>query len=247
MTEEPRELLRLVCSDFREMYPNRAENYCCTGGGGAMSMGEYTPRRLKSAKVKAEQLAETGARVVVTSCHNCVDGLTDLIRHYKLDMKVTQLVNLVADALILEKRVPVEVRVVAEEGLLAGRRIVVADDEPDQLVFLATILRDNGATVFEAVNSDEALQIALQEKPDLLTLDLAMPGRDVTEVFEVLRGRSDLADLKICIITGRPEMRKVIYNRTENPPDGYLDKPVDEESLLRSVRKILEIEEDSPE
>ncbi len=50
--EEPRELLNLVVTDFREMYPNRSENYCCTGGGGAMSMSEYTPRRLKSAKIK---------------------------------------------------------------------------------------------------------------------------------------------------------------------------------------------------
>ena len=103
LTEEPRELLNIVCTDFREMYPNRAENFCCTGGGGAMSMSEYTPRRLKSGKVKADQLAATGAKVVVTSCHNCVDGLTDLIKHYKLDMKVTQLVNLVANALVIEK------------------------------------------------------------------------------------------------------------------------------------------------
>ncbi len=98
--EEPRELLQLVAADFREMYPNRAENYCCTGGGGAMSMSEYTSRRLRSAKIKADQLAATGARFVVTSCHNCVDGLTDLIKHYKLDMKVTQLVNLVANAAV---------------------------------------------------------------------------------------------------------------------------------------------------
>jgi Fe-S oxidoreductase len=102
--EEPRELLQLVARDFREMYPNRTENYCCTGGGGAMSMSEYTPRRLKSARVKADQLAATGARVVVTSCHNCVDGLTDLIKYYKLDMKVAQLVNLVAAALVLEPK-----------------------------------------------------------------------------------------------------------------------------------------------
>ena len=46
--EEPRELLRMVCTDFQEMYPNRAENYCCPGGGGAMSMSEYTPKRLRS-------------------------------------------------------------------------------------------------------------------------------------------------------------------------------------------------------
>jgi Fe-S oxidoreductase len=105
--EEPRELLSYVVSDFREMHPNRAENYCCTGGGGAMSMSEYTPRRLKSAKVKADQLTATGAKIVVTSCHNCVDGLTDLIRHYKLGMGVSQLVNLVANAIVVPAHVTV--------------------------------------------------------------------------------------------------------------------------------------------
>ncbi len=104
LTEEPRELLSLVVEDFREMYPNRAENYCCTGGGGAMSMAEYRPRRLKSAKIKADQLNATNANIVVTSCHNCVDGLNDLIGHYKLEMEVTQLVNLVANALVLDKQ-----------------------------------------------------------------------------------------------------------------------------------------------
>jgi Fe-S oxidoreductase len=103
--EEPRELLGYVVTDFREMYPNRTENYCCTGGGGAMSMSEYTPQRLKSARVKADQLKATGAKIVVTSCHNCVDGLTDLIRHYKLGMEVTQLVNLVANAVVVPQKV----------------------------------------------------------------------------------------------------------------------------------------------
>ncbi len=71
-------------------------------------MSEYTPLRLKSAKVKADQLKATGAKIVVTSCHNCVDGLTDVIRHYKLGMEVKQLVNLVANAIVVEKKVPVE-------------------------------------------------------------------------------------------------------------------------------------------
>jgi Fe-S oxidoreductase len=82
------------------MAPNRAENFCCTGGGGAMSMSEYAPRRLKSASIKAEQLRATGAKVVATACHNCVDALTDLIRPYKLDMQVKLLVNLVSSAMV---------------------------------------------------------------------------------------------------------------------------------------------------
>jgi len=246
--EEPRELLQLVCEDFREMYPNRSENYCCTGGGGAMSMSEYTPQRLKSASIKASQLKETGAQAVVTSCHNCVDGLSDVIRHYELGMEVTQLVNLVANALVIEEKVavPVAEPIAAEPAVvaglpLAGRTLVVADDEPDQVEFLATVLEDNGATVFRAMSGDEALELSRREKPDLLTLDLHMPGRDVGEVFEILRKDPELEDLKICIITGRPELRKLIYGRSVRRPEGYVDKPVDEERLLLNVRKVLEL------
>ena len=248
--EEPRELLRLVVTDFREMHPNRAENYCCTGGGGAMSMSEYTPRRLQSGVIKANQLKETGAKVVVTSCHNCVDGLTDVIRHYKLGMEVTQLVNLVANALVIEKaavpvKEPVEVAAATapaeEELVFAGRTILVADDEPDQVAWLSTIFEDNGATVISAADGDEALELARSHKPDLLTLDLAMPGRNAGEVFELLRRDNGLANLKVCVVTGRPELRKLIYERSVKPPEGYLDKPVTEERLVRSVRKVLEL------
>jgi CheY-like chemotaxis protein len=239
MFEEPREVLSHVVTDFREMYPNRAENYCCTGGGGAMSMSEYTPRRLKSAQVKADQLRATGAKVVVTSCHNCVDGLADLIRHYKLDMKVTQLVNLVSDALVIEKRAAVPAPMIA--AALAGRRILVVDDEPDVRTFLSAVLEDNGATVFAAADGDEGLALARKERPDLITLDLSMPGKDGGKVYEAIRKDPELAKIRVCIITGRPELRKLIYERPVPPPEGYLDKPVNEETLLTNVRKILEI------
>lgn len=245
MYEEPRELLQLVCSDFREMHPNRTENYCCTGGGGAMSMSEYTPRRLKSGVVKANQLEATGAEIVVTSCHNCVDGLSDVIRHYNLGMEVTQLVNLVANAMVIEPRVAVPVEEELVEALpLAGRTILVADDEPDQVEYLAMVLEDNGASVLRASTGDEALALARREKPDLLTLDLSMPGRDVGEVYEILRKEPELEELKICVITGRPELRKLIYDRSVKRPEGYIDKPVAEDALLRSVRKILELAHD---
>jgi Fe-S oxidoreductase len=99
ITEEPRRVLRAVCADFREMFPNRTDNYCCTGGGGLLSMQEYRPLRLEAAAIKAAQLKATGAKLVCTMCHNCVDGLADVIKHYKLDMKVVQVLDLVAAAL----------------------------------------------------------------------------------------------------------------------------------------------------
>jgi CheY-like chemotaxis protein len=242
MFEEPRELLQMVVTDFREMYPNRAENYCCTGGGGAMSMSEYAPLRLKSAKIKADQLKATGAKVVVTSCHNCVDGLTDLIKHYKLDMKVTQLVNLVADALVPEEcKVHVDMKAKAPDHIFAGKTILVVDDEADIRMTLATMLEDNGATVIQAADGDEALTMARQHMPDLITLDLSMPGKSGVDAFIALREDPALQHLAVCVITGKPEMRKLIYERPVPPPEGFMNKPVDEENLVLNLRKIFEL------
>jgi Fe-S oxidoreductase/ActR/RegA family two-component response regulator len=238
--EEPRELLNLVVEDFREMYPNKAENYCCTGGGGAMSMSEYTERRLKSAKIKADQLQATGANFVVTSCHNCVDGLSDCIKHYKLGMEVTQLVNLVANALVIEKK-PEEVKVPEKELAFTGKKILVIDDEPDILTFYSTFFEDNGATSFTASNADAAMELARKEKPDLITLDLSMPDKDGGEVFAELRNDQDLRDIPVCIITGKPELRRLIYDKDVTPPEGYLNKPVDEETLFNNVQKIFSL------
>jgi Fe-S oxidoreductase len=86
------------------MFPNRADNFCCTGGGGALSMVEYKLLRMEVAKIKAQQLIDTGAKQVCTICHNCVDGLGDLIRHYKLDMQVVQVLDLVANALVVPEK-----------------------------------------------------------------------------------------------------------------------------------------------
>jgi Fe-S oxidoreductase/CheY-like chemotaxis protein len=239
--EEPRELLNLVCTDFREMHPNRTENYCCTGGGGAMSMAEYTPRRLKSGKVKADQLAATGAKIVVTSCHNCVDGLGDLIKHYKLGMEVKQLVDLVAEALVIEKPAEIPEEKPTVEEPLAGYKILVVDDEPDMRIFLTTVLEDNGADVIEAGDGDSAISMARQHKPHLMTLDLSMPGTDGGAVYAAIRNDPELKSLPICIITGRPELRGTIYDKDVPKPEGYLDKPVSEEAVLTNTRKILEL------
>jgi Fe-S oxidoreductase/CheY-like chemotaxis protein len=246
ITEEPRELLRMVATDFVEMIPNRAENFCCTGGGGAMSMSEYTPRRLVSAKVKADQIAATGARIVVTSCHNCVDGLTDLIKHYKLDCRVQQLVDLVADALVLEECVVSKKKTAVKPAAgraLEGRKILVVDDEDDARTFLSRVLADAGATIVEAPDGDQAIELAQRETFDLITLDISMPGKDGVEVFRELRGSADTAGVAICVVTGHPEFRKVIYDVPVAKPDGYMGKPVSAGDLIDGLRRIFDLKE----
>jgi DNA-binding response OmpR family regulator len=95
--------------------------------------------------------------------------------------------------------------------------------------------------VFTATDGDEAIKLAMAEKPDLVTLDISMPGKDGGKVFEELRTNAETSTVKVCIITGRPELRKLIYDRKVQPPEGYLDKPVDEDTLMLNVRKVLEL------
>jgi Fe-S oxidoreductase len=99
--EEQRYLLRHAVTTFVEMTPNREDNYCCGGGGGLLAASEHTSKRLEAGKVKAEQIRATGAKVVASPCHNCIDQLMELNRHYALGIEVRTLGEIVADALVL--------------------------------------------------------------------------------------------------------------------------------------------------
>lgn len=97
--EEQRYILRNVVNDFVEMTPHGADNICCGGGGGQLAMSEYNERRMKITGLKAEQIKNTGATIVCTPCHNCVDQLTQTNAAYKLGVRIMTLAEIVADAL----------------------------------------------------------------------------------------------------------------------------------------------------
>ena len=100
---EQRYILNDFIGDFREMTPNGIDNYCCGGGGGQLAMSEYNERRMRTAAIKAEQIRETGAKIVVSPCHNCVDQLTQINFTFKLNIQVKTMAELVADAIILQE------------------------------------------------------------------------------------------------------------------------------------------------
>jgi Fe-S oxidoreductase len=103
IVDEPRYILRHVVKDFVDMTPHGAENFCCSGGGGMLSMTEFAKERIAAGKVKADQILATGAEIVATSCHNCLDQLDEIKRHYKLKVKIQNLSELVAAAIVWEK------------------------------------------------------------------------------------------------------------------------------------------------
>lgn len=100
--EEQRYILSKTVTDFVEMTPHGVDNFCCGGGGGQLAMSEYNERRMKIGGLKAEQIKITGAKIVVTPCHNCVDQLLQINAEYKLNIQIKTLAEVVADAIVLE-------------------------------------------------------------------------------------------------------------------------------------------------
>jgi len=99
--DNPRFILQHLTDDYREMSPKATYNWCCGGGGGLVALGEETlDFRMKSSRVKAEQIEKTGAKVLATACENCHTQLSDLNKHYDLGVDVQFLSSMYADALV---------------------------------------------------------------------------------------------------------------------------------------------------
>lgn len=102
IVNQPRQLLRSFVGDFVEMQPHGRENYCCGGGGGLVSLDEIHEFRMQvSGKLKAEQIAASGAQIVATPCANCKKQLRELMDYYKLPVQIVGVHDLVLRAIEL--------------------------------------------------------------------------------------------------------------------------------------------------
>ncbi len=82
-----REIMSYIADDFREMTPNREQNYCCGGGGGFNGIGKFRKQRNKALITKRDQILATGVKMVIAPCHNCWDAIRDLEEEYEIGIK----------------------------------------------------------------------------------------------------------------------------------------------------------------
>lgn len=102
IVEQPRVMLRHICSEFVEMTPNGVDNYCCGGGGGTVSIDEIREFRVMvGGQTKAEQIKATEAHYVVTPCANCKKQVSEIIEDFELDAVRTGLHDLFLQAIVM--------------------------------------------------------------------------------------------------------------------------------------------------
>jgi two-component system, OmpR family, KDP operon response regulator KdpE len=116
-------------------------------------------------------------------------------------------------------------------------QILVAEDDELTRFLLKLSLEQSGHEVIAAANGREALQQALTQKPDVLVLDLMMPGINGTEVIRQLRSMPDYKSLRIIVVTGTANPHNI---PEAAQADVLLQKPVPIEELLQHIKAVLE-------
>lgn len=117
-------------------------------------------------------------------------------------------------------------------------RILVVDDEPEVLELLVPFLRGKGYTVSEAQDGDQALEKILTERPNIVVLDVMMPGLSGWEISRYVRERAELDPVRIIMATGIGKET----NAATSPlygADAYLDKPFRLDALDRTVAEVI--------
>lgn len=117
-------------------------------------------------------------------------------------------------------------------------RILVADDEPALLRLLEFALGRRGYIIHGVSNGTDAIDHLIKELPDLVILDVMMPGLDGYEVLSIIRNHERLSGLPVVMLTARAQLDDIQQGLSLGA-DAYLAKPFDPEELLSVVESLI--------
>jgi len=121
---------------------------------------------------------------------------------------------------------------------LENIKVLVVDDEMHIIELLQFNLTKRGFDVFTATNGEEAIQLAINEKPDLIVLDVMLPGMDGIDVCRKLRQNVSTSDIPVIMLTARGEESDKILG-LEMGADDYLTKPFSPRELVARIKAVL--------
>jgi len=126
------------------------------------------------------------------------------------------------------------------QSLSAKKKVLLIDDERYFCFFIAKNLEHSGEyTVIYATNPDKGIRMAKKESPDVILLDISMPGKDGFKVLEILKGDEKTLSIPVIMLTALDDEEarlkaSSLYN------EDYVTKPVSYETLKAKIDKALE-------
>jgi two-component system phosphate regulon response regulator PhoB len=128
---------------------------------------------------------------------------------------------------------------------MAKQKILAVDDEEDILELLRFNLTKEGFAVVCAASGEEALKSALSKRPDLILLDLLLPGMDGLEVAKRLKNDPSTKDIPVIMVTAKGEEADIVTGLEVGAED-YITKPFSRKVLIARVRAVLRRKASAP-
>jgi CheY-like chemotaxis protein len=117
-------------------------------------------------------------------------------------------------------------------------RILVVEDNEDNIRLIDYLLKAHGYAPLLARDGGEGVRVAIENRPDLVLLDIRMPGMDGYEVAAALKAEPGLAGIRVVAVTASA----MVGDREQIAAagfDGYIDKPIDPETFIEQVERWL--------
>ena len=118
-------------------------------------------------------------------------------------------------------------------------RILIVDDSPTEMYKLTGMLEKHGHEVLKAENGADGVALARQEKPDVVLMDIVMPGLNGFQATRQLTKDPETGNIPVIVVTTKDQETDMVWAQRQGAK-GYLTKPVDEEQLILKVKKVLE-------
>ena len=141
-------------------------------------------------------------------------------------------------------------------GDFKNKIALVVDDEPAQLEYVSAILDDHRMNTISASNGIEAMDKIKETKPDVIILDIMMPGQSGLKFFHNLEMKKEYNDIPVIIVSGASsvtgvDFKSIIYDKSfadrkkkvfgvDAAPNAFLEKPVEPEELIETISKFID-------
>ena len=117
------------------------------------------------------------------------------------------------------------------------QKVLVVDDSKTELMFLTDLLQKKGMQVRTAENADEAIKRLAEEKPDLILMDVVMPGQNGFQLTRAISRDPLYADVPIIMCTSKNQETDRVWGMRQGARD-YITKPVDQAELMGKIKAL---------
>ncbi len=118
-------------------------------------------------------------------------------------------------------------------------KILIIDDDEDLIVSTKILLNGNGIEVIGAINGEEGIKKALEEKPDYIFIDIDMPGMDGWETLKKIKSHEELKNIPVAMLTATSLSDSIDREEIEGIND-YITKPFTREDIIECLRQVYD-------